>query len=219
MMLSSKELLQHADKKVAEINKLKNDIEYATEVFVAANDGKLCFLCNGQTFEFMDLIDGDRFIKVEQDMVLAIGEYIDKKEQELKQLLGIGIPKISSEEPKYPEMTLDAVKKLYIEEGKTYKEMAEYFGVNKSYINNFIFRNRLKEEKEKYVHGYDPKPEPIRTHNDTEKCRVCGKEIQFTPKMTRDIWPYKYKRKQDGKTQMLYCCDREHFYAGQAKDA
>ena len=72
-----------------------------------------------------------------------LAEIIDKQVQELKDK---------------PEMTLEAVTKLYIEEGKTYREMAEYFGVNKSNINNFIYKNHLSELKQKHDCGYAKKP-------------------------------------------------------------
>lgn len=56
-----------------------------------------------------------------------------------------------------PEMTVDAVKKLYIEDGKSYQEMAEYFGVKKTDVNNFITRNHLRELKQKHIYGYEKK--------------------------------------------------------------
>ena len=38
-------------------------------------------------------------------------------------------------------------------------------------------------------------------------------------RVNRDTWPYQYKRRRNGKTETVYCCGREHYYAGKAKDA
>lgn len=70
-----------------------------------------------------------------------LAEILDKQAQEISK----------------PEMTVDAVKKLFIEEGKSYQYMAEYFGVKKTDINNFITRNHLRELKQKHDCGYKEK--------------------------------------------------------------
>ncbi len=49
---------------------------------------------------------------------------------------------VPPEEPK-PELTVELVKKMYLDEGKTLKEVADYFGVNKSMLNSYISRNKL----------------------------------------------------------------------------
>lgn len=55
--------------------------------------------------------------------------------------------------------------------------------------------------------------------NDAEKCRVCGREIPFAGKVNRDTWPYQYQRKHSGSKKTVYCCSREHYHIGKAKDA
>jgi len=47
---------------------------------------------------------------------------------------------------KYPEMTVEAVSKMYHEENKNMHEIADYFGVNKSKVNNFISNNKLSRK-------------------------------------------------------------------------
>ena len=51
--------------------------------------------------------------------------------------------------PTYPEMTYEAVKHLYHDENITMKEIAEYFGVTKPVVNNFIYNNKLAKKKYK----------------------------------------------------------------------
>lgn len=51
---------------------------------------------------------------------------------------------------KYPEnMTIEAVQKMYIDEGKTKKEIAEYFGVKESAVNNFMYLKGISRRKGK----------------------------------------------------------------------
>lgn len=42
-----------------------------------------------------------------------------------------------------PELTVEAVRKMYIDEGKTLTETATFFGVKKDMLNSFIRRNKL----------------------------------------------------------------------------
>ncbi len=42
-----------------------------------------------------------------------------------------------------PELTVEAVRKMYIDEGKTLTETAAFFGVKKDMLNSFIRRNKL----------------------------------------------------------------------------
>lgn len=126
----------------------------------------------------------------------------------------------------YPDnMTVELVRKMYVYQGMTLKQVAENFGLKPSQVNAFISKNGLhrtsydKAGKKESAEKVKPEIPPLRAQNDAEKCRICGKEIQFSSKMTREMWPYKYRRKQDGKEQMVYGCDRDHFYAGKIKDA
>lgn len=50
---------------------------------------------------------------------------------------------------KHPLMTEEEVKRLYQDEGKSMKEIAEYFGVTKSNVNNFIYLHKLARKKMK----------------------------------------------------------------------
>ena len=57
---------------------------------------------------------------------------------------------------KYPEnMTVEAVRKMYIDEGKNRKAIAEYFGVKESTVNNFLFLHDIRRTKRK-----SKKPDP-----------------------------------------------------------
>jgi len=113
-------------------------------------------------------------------------------------------------------MTVETVSKMYTVDGCDMDKIAEHFGVTRSMVNNFVYRNGIKRgNKSKKA----SEPETLRAQNDTEKCRICGKEIQFTKKMDRNMWPYKYQRKNSGKTETVYCCNRQHFIDGKAKDA
>jgi len=51
---------------------------------------------------------------------------------------------------RYPEnMTEDIVRKMYIDEGKDRKAIAEYFGVKESAVNNFLYLHGIRRAKRK----------------------------------------------------------------------
>jgi len=51
---------------------------------------------------------------------------------------------------KYPEnMTEDVVRRMYIDEGKSKKEIAEHFGVKESTVNNYLYLRGISRHKRK----------------------------------------------------------------------
>lgn len=153
----------------------------------------------------------------------GIPKYIDKESD--KSLDKYPAKKKAKKSPYPDNMTPDLVRKMYVDEGKTLKQVAEHFGIKPTQVNGFLQRHSLfrgsynKDFTQKQPDKVLPKPVPLRAQNDIEKCRICGKELQFSAKMTREMWPYKYVRKRNSEEQIVYACDREHFYAGKTKDA
>lgn len=156
----------------------------------------------------------DKALKREDECISSADKSLDK------------YPAKKSKKSPYPDnMTPELVRKMYVDEGKTLKQVAEYFELKPSQVNGFLIKHKLfrgsydKAGKNKPVGNEASKPLPLRARGNTERCRICGKEIQFSAKMTREMWPYKYTRKRDSREQIVYACDREHFYAGKTKDA
>lgn len=51
---------------------------------------------------------------------------------------------------KYPEnMTENVVRKMYVDEGKSKKEIADYFGVKESTVNNYLYLRGISRRKNK----------------------------------------------------------------------
>lgn len=181
-------LLEKANETVIKINKLMGEIEDFESIISKGRESEIAFANNGST-AYITVLTPEKMQDLKGMVLEAIAKAQEEKTAELEKLLGIEKKNIINPEFKedvqnnvkppykddyisefsggskrksineYPEMTVEAVQKLYIEEGRTYKEMAEYFGVNKSVINNFITRNHLRELKEKHDNGYKSKKE------------------------------------------------------------
>lgn len=170
-------LLEKANETVIKINKLMGEIEDFESIISKGRESEIAFANNGST-AYITVLTPEKMQDLKGIVLAAITKAREEKIAELEKLLGIEKKNIINPEFKeddyisefsggskrksineYPEMTVEAVQKLYIEEGRTYKEMAEYFGVNKSVINNFITRNHLRELKEKHDSGYKSKKE------------------------------------------------------------
>ena len=151
----------------------------------------------------------DHIVKID-----GIPKYIDKEPEKEEP------PKC---EPRSPlnELEVDNVRRMYHDEAKTMKEVAEYYGVTKTRMNSYISKYNLRRtsyNKGSYSDPVDnkkPKPEPLRAQSNVKKCRVCGKNIIINPKMA---WGHKYERKQNGKVETAYCCSRECLGIGKMKD-
>ena len=66
---------------------------------------------------------------------------------------------------KYPEnMTVEVVRKMYVDEGKTKKQIAEYFGLKESSVNNFIYLHGISRHKRK---SKKPDKEPAPDEKDS----------------------------------------------------
>lgn len=152
----------------------------------------------------------DHIVKID-----GIPKYIDKEPEKEE------LPKC---EPRPPlnELEVENVRRMYHDEAKTMKEIAEYYGVTKTRMNSYISKYNLRRtsyNKASYSDPVDsekPKPELLRTQANVKKCRVCGKDIVINLKMA---WAYKYIRKQNGKVETAYCCSRECLGIGKMKDA
>jgi len=167
-------------------NKISRELESFDTILQVINrpDSKVALYYNGE-MSFIDLVlPEDVMDNIKQGVLLFLNKHKASKETEIKNLMGIQKSEPDTVEEKLtyllkqeadriagsdksldkqaqeiskPEMTIDAVKNLYIEEGRSYQYMAEYFGVKKTDINNFITRNHLRELKQKHDCGYKEK--------------------------------------------------------------
>ncbi|MDF2611457.1 MAG: hypothetical protein K0R92_2931 [Lachnospiraceae bacterium] len=80
---------------------------------------------------------------------------LEMEEQKTKKTLVIdsGTAKCAVVQKDNPVMTVEEVTRLYVTENKTLKEVAEYFGVTKSAVNSYIYRNNLARKS--YVKNDD----------------------------------------------------------------
>lgn len=77
--------------------------------------------------------------KPEPDPVeVKLAESIDKHEKEIKSK-PVAVAK--------PTMSVEDVRRMYLDESKSMKEIAEHFGVTKSVVNNFVYKNHLARYK------------------------------------------------------------------------
>ena len=142
----------------------------------------------------------------------------DQVADKLSEILQTESDRISVKPP-LNELEIENVRRMYHDEAKTMKEVAEYYGVPKARLNSYITRHNLRRTsyKKGFLDPVDkPKLEPLRAQSNVKKCRVCGKNIIINPKMA---WAYKYGRKQNGKAETVYCCSRECLGVGKMKDA
>ena len=85
------------------------------------------------------------------------------------------------------ELEVDNVRRMYHDEAKTMKEIAEYYGVTKTRMNSYISKYNLRRtsyNKASYSDPVDsekPKPELLRTQANVKKC-CSGKDIVINPK-------------------------------------
>ena len=88
-------------------------------------------------------------VKADEEELSEVHDRVEKKWQEI-----LNKESKSIKESK-PEMNVPDVKKMYHDEQKTMKELAEYYGVTKSMVNNFISRNGL--QRTRYKKGFKDK--------------------------------------------------------------
>jgi hypothetical protein len=69
-------------------------------------------------------------------------------QKETKRIVDRPVPKAEQpkQESKMGLMTKEDVERMYIQENKTMKEIAEYYGVKKGDVNNFIYVNHLSRK-------------------------------------------------------------------------
>lgn len=77
-----------------------------------------------------------------QDMVKSKPQKLDKKQPEKNE----PEPK-PKQETKLSVMNYDDVKRMYQDEGKSMKEIADHYGIKKGDVNNFIYLNHLSRKK------------------------------------------------------------------------
>lgn len=87
--------------------------------------------------------------KVQPDPVeVKFAEIIQKQEKDIK-----------DKPAKKPTLNIPDVRRMYQEEDKPMKDIADYFGVTKSVVNNFIYDNHLGKKKVKNDGFLDSKVE------------------------------------------------------------
>lgn len=201
--MNIEELLDRADKRIAEVEKIKNirnsikDIK--TIEGMLKSEISLIKLQQGNMEVRMDMIiENDEYKELKEVIENKLGEFIQQRTDNLKQLLDhhqstpidsetktaadkeikqainnifgteiISIPSDSWNAPedkslskypapkrdkrkKYPEnMTENVVRKMYVDEGKSKKEIAEYFGVKESTVNNFLYLKGIRRKSKK----------------------------------------------------------------------
>lgn len=164
------DLITEANEHVVRVNKLCKELEGFEGILqvVDLDDSKVAlFGPAGTGTTFIDLVLSlEKMAELKQMVVMSLAEAQIAKEKELQKLMGIRNPAMpnpvfeaathgmikKSEGPEQapvptvivnPELTVEAVRKLYVDEGKTLTEVAAYFGVKKTMLNSFINRNKL----------------------------------------------------------------------------
>lgn len=90
---------------------------------------------------------------VNPDFEAAVQDMVDSARKE-PLLKTFPEPVVPVPAPDHPKLTVDAVRKMYLEEGKTLTETAAFFGVKKTMLNSFIGRNHLTRTNYKKDDGF-----------------------------------------------------------------
>lgn len=183
-------LLEKWNEHIIKGNQLSRELEDIETLIEKSMDEDICFTVKPNGATYISVLPPEKMQELREVVVGAILQVRDEKTAELEKLMGIRKPVvINPEETEQeivlqkcqdpieeklteildkqakmikgkPQMTVDTVKKLYIDEGKSYQEMADYFGVKKTDINNFITRYHLRELKQKHIYGYEKLKKP-----------------------------------------------------------
>jgi hypothetical protein len=106
------------------------------------------------------VLTGDKSITVTTEPD-PLGEKLTSiLQKETKRIADKPVPKAEQPKPesKMGLMTKEDVERMYIQENKTMKEIAEYYGVKKGDVNNFIYVNHLSRKNFKDDGFTDSKP-------------------------------------------------------------
>lgn len=183
-------LLEKWNEHIIKGNQLSRELEDIETLIEKSMDEDICFTVKPNGATYISVLSPEKMQELREAVVEAILQVRDEKTAELEKLMGIRKPAVINPEKTEqeivlqkcqdpieeklteildkqaqmikgkPEMTVDTVKKLYIDEGKSYQEMADYFGVKKTDINNFITRYHLRELKQKHIYGYEKLKKP-----------------------------------------------------------
>lgn len=165
--MTTQNLLEQANEFIVKINGLMRNIEeYETTLTeLSREEIEVCVTDKKQVSYLNNILDQETLKKIKDyiistietehcgkktELSLMLGkepveEERDEVEEKLKVILEEeskvikSTPKIKSK----PEMTIPDVKRMYHDENKTLKEIAEFYGVKKSAVNNFVYRNGL----------------------------------------------------------------------------
>ena len=96
------------------------------------------------------LIQEEQKIKESVPVVKKAAVINPEFEAAIKKMEESTTKKKSEPEPRLlPELTVGEVKRLYLDEGKTLKDVATYFGVDKAKLNTFVYSNGLSRKQYK----------------------------------------------------------------------
>mgnify|MGYP003771179881 CR=1 FL=1 len=160
--LTTQNLLEQANEFIVKINGLMRNIEdFDTVIKEIGNPQIEVCLTDRKAVSYLDsVLSQETLDHIKTSIINTITEEHSKKKQELGLLLGYKANdpveeklKVILEEEQTkienatkeikPEMTIEDVKRMYHDENKTLKEIADYYGVKKTAVNNFVYRNGL----------------------------------------------------------------------------
>lgn len=166
------DLITQANEHVVKVNRLCKELEEFEGInHVADMEDSIVALghSGNMTTYIGTVLSPKKMAELKQRVVTSLTEARIEKENELQKLMGLRkaatvnpvfeeavqdmVNSAAKSEPvsEVPvkmestksELTVEAVRKMYIDEGKTLTETAAFFGVKKDMLNSFIRRNKL----------------------------------------------------------------------------